>query len=258
MDKEIENFLNKVLNKEMSLLQIHEKILYIIDEVNDSGDTEYCPTLLINNDKIILNMTISQASKILMKNYIEEINKFDIFLKKYIDIYEQITIRSHIEKIFKYIKITYDIKSKIYDLNFIIYNDIFYKREEISMTKSSFNSAIRTAMNCMPNIIYVGNLKRQDYDENLNDENTIYSKDYGRTILSNITTNQIYSSDKHILDNMFVINDDGYYENNELLEAIQSYFNTIENKEYNIFNPELINNKVKIDEAILLSNMINI
>lgn len=108
-------------------------------------------------------------------------------------------------------------------------------------------------MRCDPDVIMVGELREANYNEN-----TLLSKDNGVIRLHSVINNLIYSSDSKPLDNIFTLDNDGKYKNNELFDAIQSYFDITESTEYTILDPSIIKDKIKLDELITLSRMFDI
>lgn len=257
MTQEIIEFLKNVtkkskINDNTKIIQIEEKDIYIID--NDClNHCKYNPTLLKMNNKIIFNMNFEQALYYLENKYVKEINKFNNLLNEYVQIYNQIQMSYNIKEIEKHIKIEYNLDTKTYNLYFILFKSSFYTREEKNNPQNGFTAAIRHAMRCDPDVIMIGELQSVDYNENM-----LLSKNNRKIILFHIEMNLIYSSDIKPLDNMFTVDVKGDYKNSELFDAIQSYLNITESTEYNILDPNIISDKLKLNEYITLSRMIDI
>lgn len=243
---------NDKLNKDLKITHVKNENVYIIDD-DCMSHFKYKPTLLKIDNEIIFNMHFEQALCYLENNYCEIINNFNSLLNKYIKIYNDIQTSYNVKEIEKYIKIKYDLETNKYNVYFIFYKNNFYTREERNNPQNGFFAAIRAAMRCDPDVIMVGELREANYNEN-----TLLSKDNGVIRLNSVINNLIYSSDSKPLDNIFTLDNDGKYKSNELFDAIQSYFDITESTEYNILDPHIINDKIKLKESITLSRMVDI
>lgn len=247
----LNNISNGSINTEW-LTEVHNKNhekTYIINE--PITNHEYKPTILINNKKIILNMYMDQALNHLNENYCQSINQFAQLLKKYINIYNEVQSSHYINEmnIKKYIRIIYDCKTKTYEMFFKYRRYLFHTRE--SRKDDPFYYALRAVMG-------------SETDQDIKKDTKIYEDDMisinnKKLNIMATTHNLIHTSDSKLsnLDNMFISNT-GFYKSGDLLNAIQSYLNAIDSSEYNIFDPDFINDTVKLQESITLSRMIDI
>lgn len=257
MIKKINELLNHISNGTIDkewVKQIGTKYhqqAYIINENITSH--EYKPTILIDKNKIIINMHIDQALNHLNGEYCQAIQQFNQLLTKYVNIYNEIQSVHHVNEIEKYIRVIYNFKTQTYNMFFKYNKHLFYTRENRKDLNNPFTLAMRAAIRSDPDVIIVG-------DFNLEyDENTMFSTLNKIFTMLLTTNNLIYTSDhtKNEIDNIFIVNN-GLYKSNELFNAIQSYLNTIETGDYNILDPNFINDSTKLEESITMSQMIDI
>jgi len=259
MIQKISKLLNCISNGSIQKSWIEEcqnkdnKQIYIINE--NATSLEYKPTILINGKRIVFNMHIKQGLNHLNKECCDALNDFNNLFQRYVNIYNEIQNIHYVEDVGIYIKIIYNLKTNKYNLLLKLDEYIFYTRQNRDNSTNPFYKALCTAMRLDPNTILCGELINLTYNENI-----MLSKVYNKFITIFNEKNIIYTSDSsrlHEVNNMFSL-EDGYYTNNELFSAIQSYLNTIEIYDYNILDPNFINDNIQLQEALTLSQMIDI
>lgn len=257
MQPEIKDFLkivmkNNQLNENTIITQIKDETIYILDDVC-FNHFYHKPTLLKIDNKITFNMNLEHALYYLENSYCECINEFNSLLDKYIKIYNEIRASYDEKEIEKYIQIKYDCDTNIYNVYFTFYKSTFQTRSENNNPPNGFAAVMAIVMRSDPDVIMWGELRYANYNED-----TLLLKENGVMSLNNVITNLIYSSDDKPLDNMFTIDNNGKYKNNDMFNAIQSYFDITESTEYNILDPHIINDRIKLNESITLSRMVDI
>lgn len=220
--------------------------VFIIDD-NLCNDHYHRPTITVNDQIVNFIMTFEQSFFYLNTVSQTAVNEFNELLMVYIDIYNKLQPETDISTMDKYIKVTYDIHTQSYDIWFAYHNSLFMKHDDI-MKKNVWSASIRAAMRRAPNIIFFGELS--DTDEGLVLMNT------KNMILFPMTNNNlIYSSTGKELNHCFMT-EDGYYKENELFNAIQSYLDLTESDNCNILDPNLIKNKTHFDNLMTLHKII--
>lgn len=225
---------------------ISNKNIFIIDD-KLCDDHYHRPTIIINNEIVDFIMTMEQSSLYLNVDCLNAIKEFNDQLMVYINIYQQLKPNTDFSIMDKYIKVTYDIQKQSYDVFFAYHNALFIKHQD-QINPHVWAATIRSAMMRAPNIIVFGELSETNAALLLNETNKMI-------LFPSANNNLIYSTDNKELDHCFIIKD-GFYRDNKLFAAIQSYLNLTEDDNCNILDPNFIKNKAHFDNVMKLHQII--
>lgn len=220
--------------------------IFIIDDTL-CKDHYHRPTITFNEPIINFIMTFEQSFFYLNDTCQTALQEFNDLLMTYVDIYNTLQPNTDSQPMDKYIKVIYDTQSKQYDILFAYHNSMFIKYEDV-IKKNQWSTSLRTAMSRAPNIIVFAEL--------IETEECLLLMNSKNLILFPVTNNNlIFSSTDKKLNHCFM-DTNGFYKENELFNAIQSYLNLTENDNCNILDPKLIKNKTHFDNLIKLHQII--
>jgi hypothetical protein len=257
MINNIKEFIKLVTHENFNIELIHsiysnkdEEILNIKDGLWITEDSQ--PTISANNETINFIMDLNQSYTYLNDHCSNIIKEFENSFNCYLNIYNQIQSYEKVKDPTIFVKITYDIKSKSYTLSTTFYKNIFYTYKNSIEPNNMFAKIMRSLIRSDPDVIMVGEMR---LSSTLLVHTNTYNYKNVRIIPNNY--NLIYSSNGVELNNIFTVVN-GLYKEHELFTAIQSYLNLTESDSCNILDPNLIKDKVHLNDLLTLKKMIDI
>jgi hypothetical protein len=256
MINNIKEFIKLVAHENFDIALIHsiynnedEQIFNIKDSLWIREVSQ--PTITASAERIDFIMDLNQSYTYLNDHCTKAIKEFENAFNCYLNIYNQIQSYEKVDPTI-FVKITYDIKSKSYTISTTFYNNIFYTYQKSLDPNDIFVKMMRSVIRSDPDGIMVGEMHMLS---TLLVHTDTHNYNNVRVIPHNY--NIIYSSNGVELNNMFTVVN-GLYKEHELFTAIQSYLDLTENDNCNILDPNLIKDKVHLNDLLTLKKMIDI